>query len=121
LTNEDNKCASCGASITPREETCSFCGKTIEKTTVIPHDTTTYGVRQSEDGMTHVSFGDGDTGKRPPAGIDNVSASHRVGKGATEGIKCPRCMTVQKKSNKKCERCGSSLTGRRFSFRIRSS
>jgi predicted phage baseplate assembly protein len=41
-----------------------------------------YIVRQNDDGESVVTFGDGVTGARLPAGVDNVTASYRFGAGA---------------------------------------
>lgn len=121
MNEQDNTCSGCGASIPIKEEDCPFCGKSIEKASTIQQDSDAYTTRQTEDGTLHVEFGDGDTGRKLPSGSKNVSAAYRVGGGVADEIKCPRCMTVQKKGIKKCVRCGSPLSKSRWSIRIRRS
>ena len=46
-----------------------------------------YVVREDADGLSHVQFGDGETGARLPSGLGNVSARYRTGNGARGAIK----------------------------------
>ncbi|MEZ4619000.1 MAG: hypothetical protein R2867_26275 [Caldilineaceae bacterium] len=53
-----------------------------------------YITRQDETGLTHVLFGDGNTGRRPSTGLENITAHYRAGLGlagnvAAEQIKLP--------------------------------
>ncbi|MEO7653855.1 MAG: hypothetical protein ABIZ80_25645, partial [Bryobacteraceae bacterium] len=43
-----------------------------------------YTVRQDDDGVSTVRFGDGGTGARVPTGVDNVTATYRFGAGAAK-------------------------------------
>ncbi len=120
LTNKEYACASCGANIAAGEEKCPHCGKAGVKVETIKQDSSTSATRESGDGIPHVEFVDGKKGPRAYQGVDGVKVSggSQVREGITDEIKCPRCMTVQKKSNKNCEKCGSSLAKRRVSIRF---
>ena len=52
-----------------------------------PGDLLVYVVRQDDDGVFHVQFGDGKTGSRLPTGIGNVTAVFRTGTGARGVLK----------------------------------
>lgn len=47
-----------------------------------PADARVFAAREDEEQQTHVRFGDGENGRRLPAGTDNVVAWYRVGSGA---------------------------------------
>ena len=47
-----------------------------------PPEAQVYIVREDDQGLSWVQFGDGKTGKRPPSGIRNITAQYRTGTGA---------------------------------------
>lgn len=52
-----------------------------------------YIVRRDDDGTTHVVFGDGVQGARPPSGVENVTAAYRKGIGKP-GLVAARKLTL---------------------------
>jgi predicted phage baseplate assembly protein len=52
-----------------------------------PPDAEVYIVREDAEGASWVQFGDGQTGKRLPSGVDNVVARYRTGTGAFGPLK----------------------------------
>jgi hypothetical protein len=80
-------CKGCGAEIGGSDSQCPYCGHSsvqhFKRERVDAQDRKdAYMVRQDEDGMTHVHFGDGGTGARPTSGKDKVSAAYRRGAGS---------------------------------------
>ena len=80
-------CKGCGAEINVSDSECPYCGHSSvqhfkRKRIDVQDRTDAYVVRQDEDGLTHVHFGDGKAGARPSSGKDTVSAAYRRGAGS---------------------------------------
>jgi len=50
----------------------------------------TYGTSTDEEGLTHLQFGDGQSGSRPPSGSGSVSSHYRQGAGSQGNVASER-------------------------------
>ena len=62
-----------------------------------PPDARAYSLRHADDGTAVVQFGDGRQGARLPAGIDNVTASYRVGTGLAGQVRAGQLSLLMSK------------------------
>ncbi|TFH02439.1 MAG: hypothetical protein E4H14_17650 [Candidatus Thorarchaeota archaeon] len=75
-------CEGCGGEIDAGVAECPYCGRSViqrvdtERGT-IKRDGRIYGASQDEAGMTHIQFGDGQTGKRLPSGGSGAGECRR--------------------------------------------
>lgn len=56
-----------------------------------------YIVRQTDDGKTRITFGDGKHGLRPPTGMENIRASYRSGLGQVGNVAADKIMLLARR------------------------
>ncbi|GAB4574773.1 MAG: hypothetical protein Kow0077_22970 [Anaerolineae bacterium] len=71
--------------------------KTVESFYGQDGDARVYITRQTDDGTTYVMFGDGQHGRRPSTGIENITATYRVGLGLAGNVKGGQLALLLKK------------------------
>ena len=84
-------CESCGAGIDAGVTDCPYCGASVTQTTVVhkselERPEKVYTTTTDADGSTHIRFGDGQTGSRPPSGSGSVSSTYRQGAGSQGSV-----------------------------------
>jgi len=84
-------CESCGAGISASDKECPYCGASVMQTTAVleselERPEKVYSTARDADGNTHIRFGDGQTGSRPPSGSDSISVTYRHGAGSQGNV-----------------------------------
>ncbi|MHA1849798.1 MAG: hypothetical protein ACTSW8_00895 [Candidatus Thorarchaeota archaeon] len=84
-------CNSCGAGIDASDSECPYCGASVKQSTAVHQSELerpekVYTTAEDADGMTHIRFGDGQTGHRPPSGSGSVSSTYRQGAGSQGNV-----------------------------------
>jgi hypothetical protein len=85
-------CEGCGGEINAGVNECPYCGRSVMqhveylKRTSESHESA-YGTSTDEEGLTHIRFGDGQTGSRPQSGSSSISSQYNQGFGSQGNVR----------------------------------
>ena len=108
-----NTCKSCGATIKPDDRTCPYCGysrvRVETASTLTRQSEDVFTAERDKDGGMRIRFGDGQSGRIPQSGTDNIRTTYRAGAGTSGNLECNNCGSPQKVGQKTCKKCGAKL------------
>ncbi|MGY5881342.1 MAG: hypothetical protein RTV31_13905 [Candidatus Thorarchaeota archaeon] len=88
-------CEGCGGEIAAGTSECPYCGRSVvqrvdEEKKSFDRDERAYRTSTDEEGLTHLQFGDGQSGSRLPSGSGSVSSHYRQGAGSQGNVSSRR-------------------------------